>query len=78
MDEYFRFAVVEQMTAQDPEALPPQIALSMERHKARVAELVASLRSAGMPEDAILTSVRSVVASYEQELLAALSALKEE
>jgi len=50
----------------------------MERHKARVAELGASLRSAGMPEDAIRTSVRSVVASYEQELLAALSALKEE
>ena len=68
--------LMDRVQATDPTSLPPGIISSIERHKARVAELVTALRGAGMSDDIIDSSVRSVVASYEQELVKALRDLE--
>lgn len=58
--------------------LPPVLSKSMDRHRARLLELVGSLRAAGLPEDAVRSSTRAIMASYEEELFAAILQLKDE
>lgn len=54
-----------------PEALQPSVA----RHQANLARLLESLRAAGMDDATIETAVTTLMASYKQELLAAIKAL---
>lgn len=58
--------------------LPETLQASVQRHRAHLAALVQSLRSAGLPEDMIDESVRQLVDSYGAELAAALRALRKD
>jgi hypothetical protein len=58
--------------------LPPGLHGSVQRHRQHLAELVVSLRAAGVDEAMIDTSVRDLVASYGNELAAAIRALVRE
>ena len=58
--------------------LPPELQASVERHRQHLAALVASLRTAGLPEDMIDASVRQLVDSYGVELSAALRTLRKD
>ena len=57
------------------EQIPSALAVCIERHRARVINLVTSLRGIGLSDKAIRESVRTVIESYEEELLVALNTL---
>lgn len=65
------------LAARTPAALPPALAASVERHHGNLAALVVSMRAAGLDERAVEGAVRTLVASYEIELLAALRTMME-
>jgi hypothetical protein len=52
--------------------MPPELAASVARHQTHLAALIASLRAAGIAEDMVAASVRTLVDSYADELTAAL------
>lgn len=56
--------------------LPPELHASVQRHRAHLAELVASLRQAGLSDELINDSVRDLIESYRSELTDALRALR--
>lgn len=58
--------------------LPAALRASVERHQRNLADLTVKLQSAGMPAEVIAGTVRQLVASYENELVAALAALARE
>jgi len=60
-----------------PRPLPPGLVSSVERHKQRLADLVDSMRRAGLPESVICSSVRTVSSSFGDELIAAARSLTE-
>jgi len=55
--------------------IPSELHASVMRHQAHLAELVASLRAAGLQEAMVETSVRGLVDSYARELTAAIHAM---
>lgn len=55
-----------------PLTIPPELAASVARHQTHLAALIASLRAAGIAEDMVAASVRTLVDSYADELTAAL------
>lgn len=57
-------------------ALPMPISKCLARHGRHVVDLIASMRVIGVPDEVVRHSVRAIVASYEDELVAALLALK--
>lgn len=62
-------------TGAEPLDIPIELIDSVNRHQAHLAALVASLRGAGLPEDVVESSVRSLVDSYAQELTSAIHAM---
>ena len=59
-------------TAPEPLEIPVELLASVNRHQANLSALVVNLRAAGLDEDMIDTSVRSLVDSYASELSAAI------
>lgn len=55
--------------------VPAELHDSVARHQAHLAELVASLRTAGLQEEMIDSSVRMLVDRYAEELTAAIRAM---
>ena len=58
-----------------PLEIPPELHDSVTRHQAHLAALMTSLRAAGLPEDRVESSVRTLVDSYAAELTAAIRAM---
>ena len=52
--------------------MPAALAASIQRHRAHLAQLVASLRAAGIAEAQVEASVNTLIASYRAELMVAL------
>ena len=55
--------------------IPPELAASVARHQAHLSALIASLRAAGIDEDTVAASVRTLVDSYADDLTVAIRAM---
>jgi hypothetical protein len=55
--------------------IPAELLDSVNRHQAHLAALIASLQAAGLQEDMIDASVRTLVDSYANELTIAIRAM---
>lgn len=62
-------------SAAEPLEIPAELLGSVSRHQAHLAALIASLQAAGLQEDMIEASVRTLVDSYADELTAAIRAM---
>lgn len=56
--------------------IPQELEASFHRHRQHVADLVGSLRQAGISEEQIEVSVNVIVESYRSELLNAIKAMR--
>ncbi|MEB0284646.1 hypothetical protein [Sphingomonas sp. 10B4] len=65
-------------TSAQPLEIPPQLLDSVLRHQSHLASLVASLRAAGLGEDVVEASVRTLVDSYADDLTVAIRAMMKE
>ncbi|MES3083350.1 hypothetical protein [Sphingomonas faeni] len=59
-------------TGAEPLDIPAELLDSVLRHQSHLASLVASLRAAGLSEDMVESSVRTLVDSYADELTVAI------
>ncbi|MGK6321753.1 hypothetical protein ACMGDM_01565 [Sphingomonas sp. DT-51] len=59
----------------EPLEIPGELLASVNRHQANLAALVASLRAAGVQEQMVESSVRTLVDSYADELTMAIREL---
>ncbi len=59
-------------TGAEPLDIPAELLDSVMRHQSHLASLVTSLRAAGLSEDMVETSVRTLVDSYADELTVAI------
>ncbi|RXD03834.1 hypothetical protein EQZ23_16210 [Sphingomonas sp. UV9] len=62
-------------TDAEPLDIPAELLDSVRRHQSHLASLVASLRAAGLSEDMVDASVRTLVDSYAEELTVAVRGL---
>jgi hypothetical protein len=62
-------------TIAEPLEIPPELHDSVLRHQAHLGALLVNLRAAGLREDMIESSVRTLVDSYAVELTAAIRAM---
>lgn len=62
-------------TGAEPLDIPAELLDSVRRHQSHLASLVASLRAAGLSEDMVDSSVRTLVDSYAEELTVAVRGL---
>ncbi len=65
-------------TSAQPLEIPPQLLESVLRHQSHLASLVTSLRAAGLGEDVVEASVRTLVDSYAEDLTVAIRAMMKE
>jgi hypothetical protein len=56
----------------EPLEIPAELLDSVHRHQANLASLMASMRSAGLDDDMVNASVRTLIDSYAAELGAAI------
>jgi tRNA A37 threonylcarbamoyladenosine dehydratase len=66
------------LTASTPLNVPAELLDSIARHQTHLAALVASLRAAGLQEDMIEISVRTLTDSYADELTTVIRKLMRE
>lgn len=59
----------------EPLEIPPELLASVQRHQAHLSELIVSLRAAGLGEDVVDASIRTLVDSYAADLTAAIRAM---
>jgi hypothetical protein len=72
-------AALRQFVDSDPFAdldVPPVLEESLARHRRHLGELVRAMKTAGVSEEHIEESVSELIASYKEELLAAIRSLK--
>jgi len=62
-------------TVAEPLEIPEALLGSVKRHQVHLASLVASLRAAGVHEDMVDASVRTLVDSYAEELTVTIRGL---
>ncbi|WP_375391056.1 hypothetical protein [uncultured Sphingomonas sp.] len=62
-------------TAAEPLEIPAELLDSVDRHQAHLAALIASLQVAGVQDDMIEASIRTLVDSYADELTTAVRAM---
>jgi hypothetical protein len=55
--------------------VPPELQESLQRHRDNLIRLITSLRSAGISDEQIETSVNVIVSSYKEELLLAIKTM---
>ncbi|MEG3122353.1 hypothetical protein [Sphingomonas sp. GB1N7] len=65
-------------TSAQPLEIPPQLLDSVLRHQSHLSSLVDSLRAAGLGEDVVAASVRTLVDSYADDLTVAIRAMMKE
>lgn len=65
-------------TTAEPLEIPAELLSSVQRHQSHLAALVASLRAAGLQEDMIDSSIRTLVDSYADELTTAIRQMMKE
>lgn len=65
-------------TSADPLEIPPELLDSVLRHQTHLSALVVTLRAAGLGEDTIDASVRTLVDSYANDLTVAIHAMMKE
>ena len=58
--------------------IPPQLLESVLRHQSHLSALITSLRAAGLGEDVVDASVRTLVDSYADDLTVAIRAMMKE
>jgi hypothetical protein len=56
----------------EPLEIPPELLESVMRHQVHLAALIASMRAAGLQEDMVDISVRTLIDSYADELTIAI------
>jgi hypothetical protein len=56
----------------EPLEIPPELLDSVMRHQVHLAALIASMRAAGLQEDMVDISVRTLIDSYADELTIAI------
>lgn len=61
----------------EPLEIPPELLESVMRHQAHLAALIASMRAAGLQEDMVDASVRTLIDSYADELTIAIRGMME-
>ncbi len=61
-------------TVADPLEIPAELLDSVTRHQANLASLISSLKAAGLQDDMVEASVRTLVDSYAAELSTAIRA----
>lgn len=59
-------------TSAEPLEIPAELLESVHRHQSHLAALIASLRAAGVGEDMVEASVRTLVDSYANDLTVAI------
>lgn len=62
-------------TSAEPLEIPAELLESVHRHQSNLGALIASLQAAGLQEETIEVSVRTLVDSYANELTAAIRSL---
>ncbi len=62
-------------SAAEPLEIPVELLGSVTRHQAHLAQLIGSLKAAGLQDDMIESSVRMLVDSYADELTAAIRSM---
>ena len=62
-------------TAAEPLDIPAELLDSVKRHQAHLAALIADFTAAGLQEDMIDASIRTLVDSYADELTIAIRAM---
>ncbi|MFD1949201.1 hypothetical protein ACFSGX_00295 [Sphingomonas arantia] len=62
-------------TAAPPLDIPTELLASVNRHQAHLLALIESLRAAGLHEDVVESSVRTLVDSYADELTVVIGKL---
>jgi hypothetical protein len=62
-------------TCAEPLEIPAELLESVSRHQANLAGLVRSLRAAGLDEEMVEKSVRTLIDSYADELTAAIRSM---
>ena len=65
-------------TSAAPLEIPPPLLESVLRHQSHLSALVTSLRAAGLGEDVVDASVRTLVDSYADDLTIAIRAMMKE
>ena len=65
-------------TAAEPLEIPQELMESVGRHQIHLAALIASLQAAGLQEDMVEASVRTLVDSYADELTVAVRGMMKE
>ncbi len=80
MDSQNKYGAVSIQPGEEPFGeligIPPELEVSFRRHREHLMELVSNLRSAGIDEGHIEESVSLIIASYKEELVHTLKALK--
>lgn len=61
-------------TAAEPLEIPAELLDSVNRHQANLAALITNMKAAGIRDDMVEASVRTLVDSYASELSAAIRA----
>jgi hypothetical protein len=77
-DELRKMTVLPEGT--DPFAdldVPPPLEVSLARHRRHLAELVSTMKMAGVSDRQIEESVSVLIATYKEELMAAIRRMKE-
>lgn len=66
------------ITSVEPLEIPDELLASVSRHQKNLATLIGSLRAAGLGEDMVEASVRTLVQSYAEELTLAIRSMLNE
>jgi hypothetical protein len=72
-------ATLHEIAGSDPFAdldVPPQLEESLARHRMHLADLIRTMKTAGVSEERIEESISELIASYKAELLAAIRSMK--
>ena len=62
----------------DPFEIPPELLESVRRHQSHLSALIVSLRAAGLDDDVVDASVRTLVDSYADDLTVAIRTMIKE
>jgi hypothetical protein len=65
-------------SAAEPLEIPAELLSSVTRHQTHLAQLIASLKAAGLQDDMIESSVRVLVDSYAEELTVAIRSMNKD
>lgn len=65
-------------SSEDPFEIPSELLESVRRHQSHLSALIVSLRAAGLDDDVVDASVRTLVDSYADDLTVAIRTMMKE